>query len=106
MNILTIGEAVTANENGAAIDLWAQTDLFGAGRGKELILIYAPTSNYDGTAKIQTAPTSAFAAATDTVTLTGGAVLVKKITPASRYIRRNTASRTAGSVSLYLLGAP
>jgi len=39
MKLYTIGEAVTANENGSAIDLWALTDQLGAGRGQELLVV-------------------------------------------------------------------
>lgn len=107
MNIHTLGEAITANENGTIIDLWSLTDLFGAGRGKGLLLMYCPTAAYDGDVQMQEGAQSDLS---DAASLgdnpSGTGLLLEYLQPTKRYIRYVTANRAAGSVSLYLLGAP
>lgn len=107
MNIYALGEAVEDNEEGDAIDLWALTDHFGAGRGKELVVMYCPTADYDGTLQLQTATDSDFTSPTSLGSaLSGTGALIKKLSPTERYLRRKTTSASAGSMSVYLLGSP
>lgn len=107
MNINTILDAVTANEGSTAIDLWALLDHFGAGRGKEITVMYCPTADYDGDIQMQTDTVSAFSSPTALGSnQSGTGVLIERVTPTERYLRCLTANRSAGSVSVYLLGAP
>lgn len=103
MDLLVIGEAVTANENGAALDMFERASPFNARGGRTVLAIYAPTADYNGTLTLQGDDAAAFGSPATVQAFTGTAVLIKKLTLSERYLRRNTASRTAGSASLYLV---
>lgn len=104
MDLLVIGEDVTANESGSALDMFAQATPFNARGGREVLAIYTPTADYDGTLTLQGDDASAFGSPATVQAFTGTATKIKKLTLSEQYLRRLTAGRTAGSASLVLLG--